>query len=735
MRSSTWLASVFLLTLATPVLAAPATRIEQLAGPMDGSALGDVDGDGRLELAVLTRPGQASGSTISLRSAQGTLLWSKTSTVELVGSPLLADLDGDGQDEVAYCELSEAGFCKVLDARGNLRSEVGPFYFPGMTTSGPSAADVTGDGQLELVVATFGGLVAAYTGAGEEVWATDLWELHGEQIFGHPAIGDIDGDAELEIVVAGYNWGTVFALDGATGAIEWVSEDSTGRLFAYANGALLTDIDGSGTREVVLALTAADGGDAVLALDGRTGAQKGFLELPGAVLSFMTPIAADVDGNGRREVFLQGGDGLLRELALDPEALHVIRSFDLGAESWVAPAFVDLNQDGAFEIAAASVDELLFLDGKTFGIRDRYASALGGFMPTPVVGDGDRNGTLDVFSGSWFGETLERIEISSKSAATWRTLGGGPGRSGEQALTPPTPPTPPAPPPSPQADLEAVQDQLQALIDGGTLSRSVARALEGRILPRLESAEARLLRGDIDGSISRIEEAIRRLERDVRGFDSTQLRRGLAELTLDIAQVFRDRVAAFAGNAALAATDRALKQAKDSLAKQDFRAAADHAEDAADQARAVRDRVRTFVHGSCSAAPADPVLALECQLLELHLVLVGKSGALGRARSDLEAAVKDVADFDADSTLAHIEDAITELAREKNSRDQQAALAQTAERLTRLYLDEVTLAEANGARDLERAERAYRTGVSELSKKSHTKALDAFHDAAEFASP
>src|SRR5688572_5225490 len=573
------------LTLASsPAFAVSAAKIQTLGGPLDGTAVGDVNADGRLETALLARTGRTSSSSISLRDGAGNVIWNKLSTVELAGAPLMADFDGDGQDEIAYCELAEQGYCRILGAQGQQKAQVGPFYFPGMTTSGPAAADVTGDGIAELIVASFGGLVGAYRGNGQKVWSTDLWQLHGEQIFGHPALGDLDGNGTLELVVAGYNWGTIFALDGKTGAVKWTHDDPTGRCFAYANGALLTDMDGNGTREVVVALASNDEVDAVFVLDGATGKRRGQLALPGAILSYMTPVATDVDGNGKREVFLQGGDGRLRELTLKATGLSVSRTVDLGAESWVAPAFVDLNQDGAFEIAAASVKELRFFDGKTMALRDRYISALGGLMPTTVAGDLDRNGTLDLLLGSWSGETLERIEFSIQSAATWRRLAGGAQRSGEQA--------PAAALPSNSA-LDAARDKVQALINGGTLSPSVAQTMKNRILPQLDSAEQRVLRGEIAEALERIETAISRLEREVTGYDSTALRRELAELAIATAQMYRERVAAFAGAPALSSADQDLKRARDYLAVNNFFAAADAAERAAERVSTASDRVGT----------------------------------------------------------------------------------------------------------------------------------------------
>jgi hypothetical protein len=710
----------------TAVFAVGTTQVTSLGATVDGTALGDVDGDGRLEMALLTRPGNTASSGISLWDGKGKVLWNQFSKVELAGSPLMADFDGDGLDEVAYCELAEAGYCKVLGATGQLKSQVGPFYFPGMTMAGPSAVDVTGDGVPELIVASFGGVVAAYQGAtqgkSKQLWSTSLWDLYGEQIFGHPAIGDIDGDGTPEIVVAGYNWGTTFALEAKTGKVKWASEDATGEAYAYANGALLTDLDSDGVRDVVIALASADGVDTVSLLDGKTGKNRSQIKLAGSILSFSTPVAADVDGNGKRETFLQGGDGILRELVWRNGALAVGRSLNLGAESWSPPTFVDTNQDGILEIVAASLDKLSFLDGKTLATKDTYTSKLGGLMPTSVVGDLDRNGTVDLYFGAWNAQTLERIEFKSQSAQTWRALGGGPQRSGEQAPTTTL---------STSSAWDAARDKLVGLINSGVLTTTNAQIVKTRILPLLDNVEVRVLRGDIDRALGRLQTAISRLETELVRYDSTQLRRELAEQAIVTAQMYRDRVAAFAGTKILSKADANLKKAKDSLAKGDAKAAAASATAAAGDVEDAAEDVTTFVHGTCAQAlgTTDPVLKWECQLLGVHQTLVGKAGA------QLEDAIVDLADLDLDSSLVDLEDTVQELAKQAGTTATQLAVATPAERLTRLYLDDVTLAGAQTAQNLTKAETSYTLGKSELGKAKYTTALAALAQAADSASP
>ncbi len=88
---------------------------------------------------------------------------------------------------------------KKYEAEGSVRSSV-------------AVADVDGDGHPDVLV-TLGcyGQIEAYDGAtGTRKWRMQL----GPRTLGSPSIGDLDGDGNLEVVVASYD-GLVYCL-GAT---------------------------------------------------------------------------------------------------------------------------------------------------------------------------------------------------------------------------------------------------------------------------------------------------------------------------------------------------------------------------------------------------------------------------------------------------------------------------------------------------------------------------------------
>jgi hypothetical protein len=163
-------------------------------------ALGDLTGDGALEIAALTGEGY-----VVIIDRQGRVL--QTSDLPAVdkvtrgfgwGSGLaIADMEGDGAPEIAW------GAAVFTTADGTLTRR---FIGQGGSGGGLSTfVDLDGDGRLELLAGR-----AAFRADGSALWQrADLPD-------GFPAVGDFDLDGRPEAVLVGK--GQLWVLDGATGA-------------------------------------------------------------------------------------------------------------------------------------------------------------------------------------------------------------------------------------------------------------------------------------------------------------------------------------------------------------------------------------------------------------------------------------------------------------------------------------------------------------------------------------
>jgi hypothetical protein len=204
-------------------------------------AIGDVDGDGKLEIVVPVLLGNDSTTRyetnygVQVISSDGKIKRSISAagTLTYSSAPALADLDGDGIPEIIF---QTDGALNVW--RGDGTNFPGwPVAMPRSWTanSSPVVGDVDGDGLPDIVITTtYSGLgtlgsVLVYNRNGvlHPRFPKILYIGHGAV----PAIADLDRDGRNEIVVTGTGWDGfigdydrvwVYDLGGPQhGAVQW----------------------------------------------------------------------------------------------------------------------------------------------------------------------------------------------------------------------------------------------------------------------------------------------------------------------------------------------------------------------------------------------------------------------------------------------------------------------------------------------------------------------------------
>jgi len=597
----------------------------------------------------------------------------------------------------------------------------GPYYFPGMTTSGPAAVDVNLDGRFEVVIATYGGTVVMLDGrTGSPRWTYDAWAQRGELFFGHPAVGDLTGDGNFEIVLVGYVNGDVIALDAATGAEEWVYADVWTKHggYASANGALVTDIDGSRGQEVVISFS---GTYQVLALSS-TGQLRWTVPFAGARFDYLSPVAADVDGNGRREIFVQDATGVLRQISATGE---VVQSRDLGGESWVAPSFADVDGNGVVEVVAATEDTVFLLD-RNLAVLDSHTYAGGGILPTPVVADLDRDGRTDLYTASWWDARLLRYQLSSRSLHRWSTLGGEAGHGGANRLF--------AQGATAEVSPDGVGQILDGLVDAGGVSPADQAAL-GQASDAVDAALDALLGGSTGDAIAALGDAVGALN-DVDGIDTSEYEQQLVQGALDIAQDQLDRVVAMGGSTA------AVRSARVQLALAELLANVGLNQLAIGFARGAANTLSNASYRS-SACPSDTAsdlyLVWLCEMQDILAdvdAVAGGDADLNAAANDLEDAITAVARVDVAGSVTSLRQAVEAMNASSVAVDgPMADAADLARRMSRHYLDDATLAEASPPAELAQAETLFAQGEAAMDDGDFAAALSAFDAAVALAAP
>ncbi|WP_324679125.1 FG-GAP-like repeat-containing protein [Hymenobacter sp. GOD-10R] len=261
-------AEVFQFTTATPPAPGTFTGGTDLAingNPM-GVALGDVDGDGDLDLLTANGEfGNPDGNNVSVRLNNGTGTYSAGSTVPVGNGPgaiappetesiVLGDLDGDGDLDFA----TGNGRANTVSIRFNNGSGA----FSGIQeVQTPTNAftlafgDVDGDGDLDMVVSQTSGTtnkLNVFLNNGSGIFSSGSEVTVGSQP-GDVALGDVDNDGDLDVLATTSLDGTVSVrLNNGSGVFSGTQNVPSGLL---VGSLALGDIDGDGDLDFVAANT------------------------------------------------------------------------------------------------------------------------------------------------------------------------------------------------------------------------------------------------------------------------------------------------------------------------------------------------------------------------------------------------------------------------------------------------------------------------------------------------
>jgi len=705
-------------------------------GAVDGTTIGDLDGDGRLEVIALARGGTyIPGSSVpgvggvGAFASDGTLLWVVSSGQELAGFPTAADFDGDGLAEVAYCEMAAVGNCHVIDGDGTTLYSVGPFYFPGMASSGPTATDINGDGASDLVISSWGGSLAAYDGvSGLQLWRVEAFTTLGELFFGHTAVISSGGPPAL--IVGGYTSGGLYAFDLASGALLW-SAPGTAAIDgarSYGSGPAVADLDGDGRSEILVARV---GAPPSVSAYSDSGLLLWSTPLPGASLYWMSPVIAEIDaGSPGAELLMQSGDGTLYKISASGTLLG---SVSIGTSAWTAPSIVDANLDMRPDIVAGNPNDVVIVDGGSLLEIDRYSDPAGGLFPAPVIADLDHNGRVDFATASWWSHNVLALSGALPALGTWTGTAGGPAHTGTT-----TGGSGAAASGNPSAIMQVLKTLLQQIAAlPGVSTRALRRSTQ-----RVGSAYKDLVQGDRPRDVIRnLSRALRDLPRSIPGVDITVLQGLMSQAGILTFQNYVQRATAIMGpsDSAIVSANASLQQAIAQAAAGQYRSALSTLESAA---RSLERRIR-YRSNFCPVAGSGPYLPWLCrlqtardELLALQASVGGRSRNLRDAQSRLERAMENL-------TQNRLRDTVRELRRgaeliaTTRGGDPSLSLApmgQTGKQLTRIMIDDA-IAFGISARDAGAAEAEYAAGVAAIAAGDVVSALRHFERAIGIARP
>jgi hypothetical protein len=223
-----------------------------------GVAAGDLDGDGVPEVVITSRNHEVTAFRMN-----GSVMWRFNADDTVFTTPLIADIDRDGlPDVIVGGDASQNAF---FDAGGNIiaLSNTGQRKWVHHTTqvvqSSPIAADINGDGTLEI----FAGTGLNFAGTGNFVYGLDSngndlpgWPFQiaapqtdvSDGSIASPVAADVNGDGRPDIII-GDRTGNIHVISGAgTGEIRSISAFPGENLFASP---VIADTNGDGVQDII----------------------------------------------------------------------------------------------------------------------------------------------------------------------------------------------------------------------------------------------------------------------------------------------------------------------------------------------------------------------------------------------------------------------------------------------------------------------------------------------------
>lgn len=227
--------------------------------PLGSVTMGDVDGNGDLELFVLVGKilfafhhdgtelidGDATPSTIGP--------FKLTSTAYSYGTPALADLTGDGLPEIIV-GMRDSKLHAFQSTTSALEVAGFPFTTAGNITSSPAIGDIDNDGQIDIIFGASDSKVYALKKNGTAVTGWPQGIQLNEDLDSSPALGDLTGDG-IPDVVCGASNGRLFAWRN-NGTIlpgfPLFIRDNLGANVPVRSSPILVDIDNTGLPEIIV---------------------------------------------------------------------------------------------------------------------------------------------------------------------------------------------------------------------------------------------------------------------------------------------------------------------------------------------------------------------------------------------------------------------------------------------------------------------------------------------------
>jgi hypothetical protein len=292
------------------------------------------------------------------RSVEGDTTAISPGSQGVFASAALGDLDGDGDLEVVVAAMKGKVYAWHGDGSGFWDSDPDSSYVQRSATSwqlsSPALGRVDTIPGVDIVVGSHDINNSVYAWHADRTMILGFPVNLGSGVASSPALGDIDpANDSLEIVVITTS-GDLFVIhsDGSI-ADGW---PQTVNLYASAkwNSPVLGDIDGDGSLEIVIG---AD--DSIYAFEANGSHVSGWPAFRQKT-SNSSPSIGDIDGDSDMEILIGSSDDQLYAYHHDGKK---VKGFPIktGYHLEASPTIQDFDEDGNVEVVQASKDEKLYV--------------------------------------------------------------------------------------------------------------------------------------------------------------------------------------------------------------------------------------------------------------------------------------------------------------------------------------------------------------------------------------
>jgi hypothetical protein len=334
-----------------------AIALEDTAGTAANVMMGDIDGDGDLDVVIARGRHWPVPNLLLFNNGTGAF---RPESIPGPGdrtyAAALADLDMDGDlDLVVGNDAPDSKRILFNDGRGHF-TDGGTFGMPTWATRNLVVADLNGDRYPDIVVANRGGrenISANYICLNDTRGSFPACTILSRESATTIAAADLDGDGDIDLVVPHRDGGqSYFFLNDGNGGFE--DRRAYGPAISATRAIAVADVDGDGLPDII-------SGD-----ETRSGTWL-FVNRGSYVFSEGMPIGdphdnpfvlvvADLYGDGKPEIILGNSGTPGAVLSFLGSGQISVRRFGDGAGLMYGIAVGDLTGDGVVDIAVARSD-------------------------------------------------------------------------------------------------------------------------------------------------------------------------------------------------------------------------------------------------------------------------------------------------------------------------------------------------------------------------------------------